>query len=53
MSKYENSKVKICHKKGKVIKENVDSYTVSLELSGVIQHIVVTKDFVKNNIIEE
>lgn len=40
--------VRICHKKGKIIKENKDSYTVSIELGGVLQHITVTKEYVEN-----
>lgn len=45
--KPEDRTVRICHKKGRIIEENKDSYTVSIELGGVLQHITVTKEFVE------
>ena len=42
--------IRVCHKKGKIIEENADSYTVSIKLGGVIQHITVTKEYVENQL---
>ena len=42
--------IRVCHKKAKIIEENADSYTVSIKLGGVIQHITVTKEYVENQL---
>lgn len=48
-----NRQIRVCHKKGRIVEENDNSYTVSIELGGVHGNMIaVTKEYAENHVID-
>jgi hypothetical protein len=42
-------KIRVCHKRGKIVEKNPQSYTVDIELGDVINRISVSEQFAEEN----